>query len=487
LIELNTSIPLAYDVYYAGWSRSTTAATSGVCFHHPSGDEKKVSTYTSALVTDTYNSGWANAHWRVTWASTTNGHSITEGGSSGSPIFNQSGRIVGHLSGGSSFCSTPTAPDLYGKFEKAWVSDGSTNSSQLEPWLDPGNTNATTLDGTYAPCGPVAPIAQFTASATTVTSGSTVTFTDLSTGVPTSWAWVIAPATGWAYAGGTNATTQNPQVTFTTVGFYSITLTATNTQGSDAEVKTNYIQVTSGSAAPCTSTSTQSCVAADEFISVVEFNTINNNTGCANYTNYSSISTTVTKGQSYDLTVTPAANGSEGTAYTSDEIAAWIDWNDDGDFNDGGEQVAYVLVGAGWNNVFNVTVPATAVTGSVVMRVKISYQPDDGAITACGTEMWGETEDYVVNIVAPATIEENGVEQVSIYPNPTNGILNINVNKVGIDIQAIELRDVTGRIVTVVVPVNGIVTINMTNESAGIYFVTIKSSEGTLTRKVIKN
>ncbi len=487
LIELNTSIPLAFDVYYAGWSRSTTAATSGVCFHHPSGDEKKVSTYTSALVTDTYNSGWANAHWRVTWAATTNGHSITEGGSSGSPIFNQSGRIVGHLSGGSSFCSTPTAPDLYGKFEKAWTADGSTNSSQLEPWLDPGNTNATTLDGTYAPCAPVAPTAQFTASATSVTSGTTVTFTDLSTGAPTSWAWVIAPATGWAYAGGTNASTQNPQVTFTTVGFYSITLTATNTQGSDSEVKTNYIQVTSGSGAPCTSTSTQSCAAADEFISVVEFNTINNNTGCANYTNYSSISTTVTKGQSYDLTVTPAANGSEGTAYTSDEIAAWIDWNDDGDFNDGGEQVAYVLVGAGWNNVFNVTVPATAVTGSVVMRVKISYQPDDGAITACGTEMWGETEDYVVNIVAPATIEENGVEQVSIYPNPTNGILNINVNKVGIDIQAIELRDVTGRIVTVVVPVNGIVTINMTNESAGIYFVTIKSSEGTLTRKVIKN
>lgn len=487
LIELNTSIPLAYDVYYAGWSRSTTAATSGVCFHHPSGDEKKVSTYTSALVTDTYNSGWANAHWRVTWASTTNGHSITEGGSSGSPIFNQSGRIVGHLSGGSSFCSTPTAPDLYGKFEKAWTADGSTNSSQLEPWLDPGNTNATTLDGTYAPCAPVAPTAQFTASATSVTSGTTVTFTDLSTGSPTSWAWVIAPATGWAYAGGTNATTQNPQVTFTTVGFYSITLTATNTQGSDAEVKTNYIQVTSGSGAPCTSTSTQSCAAADEFISVVEFNTINNNTGCSNYTNYSSISTTVTKGQSYDLTVTPAANGSEGTAYTSDEIAAWIDWNDDGDFNDGGEQVAYVLVGAGWNNVFNVTVPATAVTGSVVMRVKISYLPDDGAITACGTEMWGETEDYVVNIVAPANIEENGVEQVSIYPNPTNGILNINLNKVGIDIQAIELRDVTGRIVTVVVPVNGIVTINMANESAGIYFVTIKSSEGTLTRKVIKN
>jgi PKD repeat protein len=487
LIELSTSIPLSYDAYYAGWSRSTTAATSGVCFHHPSGDEKKVSTYTSALVTDTYNSGWANAHWRVTWASTTNGHSVTEGGSSGSPIFNQSGRIVGHLSGGSSYCSTPTAPDLYGKFDRAWDLDGTTNSSQLEPWLDPGSTGATTLDGTYAPCSPVAPTAQFTASATTVTSGSTVTFTDLSTGAPTSWAWVIAPATGWTYAGSTSASSQNPQVTFTTVGSYTITLTATNLQGSDAEVKPSYIQVTSGSGTPCTSTSTQTCAAADEFISSVEFNTINNNTGCANYTNYSSLNTTVTKGQSYDLTITPTANGSEGSAYSNDEIAAWIDWNDDADFTDPGEQVAYVLVASVWSNVFSVTVPATAVTGSVVMRVKISYLLSDGAITPCGEEVYGETEDYVVNIVAPANLQENGVEQISIYPNPTNGILNINLSKVGIEIQSIELRDVTGRIIAVVTPVNGIVTLNMTNESAGIYFVTVKSSEGTITRKVVKH
>lgn len=486
LIELSTSIPLAYDAYFAGWSRSTTAATSGVSFHHPSGDEKKVSTYTSALITDTYNSGWANAHWRVTWAATTNGHSVTEGGSSGSPIFNQSGRIVGHLSGGSSFCSTPTAPDLYGKFDRAWNLDGTTNSSQLEPWLDPSGTGVTTLDGTYAPCAPVAPTAQFTASATSVTSGTTVTFTDLSTGSPTSWAWVIAPASGWAYAGGTNASSQNPQVTFTTVGFYTITLTATNTQGSDAEVKTNYIQVTSGSGAPCTSTSTQTCAAADEFISIVEFNTINNNTGCANYTNYSAVSTTVTKGQAYDLTITPEVNGAEGSAYTNDEIAAWIDWNDDADFNDAGEQVAYVLVGAGWNNVFSVTVPASAVTGSVVMRVKMSYLPDDGAITACGTEQWGETEDYVINIVAPASVEENNVGNVSIYPNPTNGMLTVNLTKVGIEIETIELRDVTGRLVATVSPINGIVTFNLTNETAGIYFVTVKSSEGSITRKVIK-
>lgn len=50
LIELNTDIPTAYNPYFSGWNRGATAATSGVCYHHPAGDEKKISTYTSSLV-----------------------------------------------------------------------------------------------------------------------------------------------------------------------------------------------------------------------------------------------------------------------------------------------------------------------------------------------------------------------------------------------------------------------------------------------------
>lgn len=491
LVELNSSIPAGYNAYYAGWSRSTTAPTSGVSYHHPAGDEKKISTYTSALVSSTYNGGWSGAHWEVVWAATANGHGVTEGGSSGSPIFDQNNRIVGHLSGGSSYCATPTSSDLYGKFNKAWDTDGSTASSQLKPWLDPGSTGVMTLDGTFSPCTPAtptAPVAQFVADATSVPSGTTVTFTDQSTGIPTSWAWVIAPASGWSYTGGTSATSQNPKVIFTTLGFYTVTLTATNTQGSDAEVKTNYIEVTAAPSGPCASTSTQTCTSVDEFISNVVFNTISNNTGCGNYTNYPSASTTVTKGQTYALTITPAVGTTEGNAYTNDEIAAWIDWNDDSDFADAGEQVAYVLVASGWSNVFNVTVPATAVTGSVAMRVKMSYQPDDGAITACGTEQWGETEDYVVNIVASssAQLTENSLNNVSIYPNPVNSLLTIDLSNVGTGIESVELRDVTGRVIAAMNSVNGKVVFDMTQETAGIYFVKINSANSSITRKVVK-
>jgi PKD repeat protein len=71
----------------------------------------------------------------------------------------------------------------------------------------------------------------------------TVTFTDLSENIPTSWAWSFSPAT-FTYVGGTTASSQNPQVEFSALGQYTVTLTATNAYGSDTEIKTNYTTVT---------------------------------------------------------------------------------------------------------------------------------------------------------------------------------------------------------------------------------------------------
>ena len=152
LLELSGTIPTAYNPYYAGWSKTNAASSSGVGIHHPSGHEKKISTYTISLSSSTYNGGWSGAHWQVFWSATTNGHGVTEGGSSGSPIFNTAGKIVGHLSGGASFCTATNQSDLYGKFNKAWSQDGTTASSQIKSWLDPLNTGVLELDGSYTPC-----------------------------------------------------------------------------------------------------------------------------------------------------------------------------------------------------------------------------------------------------------------------------------------------------------------------------------------------
>jgi len=86
----------------------------------------------------------------------------------------------------------------------------------------------------------IPPIANFSANNTYPIVGETVTFSDLSTYTPTSWAWSFNP-TSVTYTGGTSATSQNPQVQFNAETAYNVTLIATNSFGSDSEIKTAYI------------------------------------------------------------------------------------------------------------------------------------------------------------------------------------------------------------------------------------------------------
>ena len=81
------------------------------------------------------------------------------------------------------------------------------------------------------------PIADFVASETTINMGSSVTFTDMTQNIPTSWSWT--------FNGGTPATSteQNPTITYSEPGQYTVTLVATNAYGSDTETKTAYINV----------------------------------------------------------------------------------------------------------------------------------------------------------------------------------------------------------------------------------------------------
>ncbi len=232
LVELSSEPPSSYNAYYNGWNRSNTAATSGVGVHHPAGSAKKISTYTSSLSSSSYNGGPFGTHWSVNWSSTTNGHGVTEGGSSGSPIFDNNGRFVGQLSGGSSFCSAPNQSDSYGKMYTNWDQCGSAATAQLKPWLDPGNTGAITMDGTYQPCTPVAPTCGITASSTAITAGGTVTFADGSSGVPDTWAWNF-DNTSLGGVSPVSSTAQNPgAVTYSTIGTYEVELIASNAQGS---------------------------------------------------------------------------------------------------------------------------------------------------------------------------------------------------------------------------------------------------------------
>lgn len=155
LLLLNENIPADYDVFFNGWNLTNTPATSGVGIHHPAGDYMKISTFgkypaesASWNKSDNDQTGALSAHWNVTFDETPNGHGVTEGGSSGSPLFNQDGLIVGTLSGSNSECNFPDGLNLYGKLANHWNKYSNKDSiSRMDVWLDPLNSGATTLGG----------------------------------------------------------------------------------------------------------------------------------------------------------------------------------------------------------------------------------------------------------------------------------------------------------------------------------------------------
>jgi hypothetical protein len=149
LVLLSDPIPDTFDVFLNGWNRINTPPRNGVGIHHPQGDIKKISTFTQKATTTSWIGGNTYTHWLVTWAGTANGHGVTEGGSSGSALFDSAGMIVGALTGGGSSCdsSNLSEPDYYGKFSYSWISCGPDSASRLQPWLDPDNTGVQVLAG----------------------------------------------------------------------------------------------------------------------------------------------------------------------------------------------------------------------------------------------------------------------------------------------------------------------------------------------------
>lgn len=157
LLRLNSLPPAEWKPYFNGWSRVDEPATHGVGIHHPAGDAKKISTFSGSVTSASpVISGQQMADhstWRLIFIPTANGHGVTEGGSSGSPMFNQNKLIVGTLTGGSSSCSNPHNPNYYGKMSYHWESNGDDPSDQLKGFLDPIGSGVTHLGGMepYAP------------------------------------------------------------------------------------------------------------------------------------------------------------------------------------------------------------------------------------------------------------------------------------------------------------------------------------------------
>lgn len=140
-------------------------------------------------------------------------------------------------------CGTPNHFYAYfgGENDGAGVETLSTTVCGIPPQFYAyfgGNGDGFSLDKTAPICPTQPPVADFTASSTTICVGQSVTFTDTSTNIPSAWTWTLP--------GGTpnSSTAQNPTVVYNTAGTYTVTLQAANFNGLDTKTVTNMITVT---------------------------------------------------------------------------------------------------------------------------------------------------------------------------------------------------------------------------------------------------
>ena len=237
LLLLNEYPPATYLPFYAGWDASPRNPQTGTGIHHPEGTPKCIVLDYGAPITFPNTLQWTDANNVVISTSSANTHweaqfdvGATEGGSSGSPLFDDNKHVIGQLHGGSN------ADNFYGKFSLSW-NYSTLSSAQLKWWLDPDNTGTLSMDGNYST---IKPLASFSTILTRICPGSVIKFTDSSKYNPTIWNWDIQPTT-YAFTNGTTKNSRNPEIIFNSAGNYAVSLTVTNANGSNTQTKTDYI------------------------------------------------------------------------------------------------------------------------------------------------------------------------------------------------------------------------------------------------------
>lgn len=194
-----------------------------------------------------------------------------------------------------------------------------------------------------------------------------------------------------------------------------------------------------GSCVPC-QTNVTYCSAGKQgtnYIAGVTFGSISNTSENSTYTDFTSQSTNLKRGESVTLTVTPGITASN---WNSNVVGGWIDWNQDGDFEDSGEQVLMKPRGTGSGSA-TVVVPSNAKDGATRLRVRYRWFSNP---SPCGTSEGDEVEDYTINIVGSKSLSINN-PSFTVYPNPvSNGILNLNFNSTEIGMAKVQVYNASG-------------------------------------------
>jgi chitodextrinase len=275
-------------------------------------------------------------------------------------------------------------------------------------FFDVSNTNFTITAGTSDTTAPSTP----TLSAT----GTTQTSTNLSWTASTDNVGV----TGYDVYRGTTLLTTVTGTTYTATGLTAATAYTFSVRAKDAagniSASSNSVNVTTLPATTTSYCTAQGNNTNDEKIGRVQIGTINNaSTGTAGYEDFTNLSTNLSKGTTYTITITPTWTG---TVY-SEGYGVWIDYNNDNDFDDAGELVWSKSASTTTPVSGSFSIPTTATTGATRMRVAMRYNTIP---VACGAFNYGQVEDYTVNLTtsvadttAPSTptLSASGTTQTS--------------------------------------------------------------------------
>ncbi len=325
---------------------------------------------------------------------------------------------------------------------------------------------------------PLPPVANFEADRTTIQVGETVTFTDLSANNPTSLSW--------SFVGGTpdNSSASNPTVTYNSAGDFDVTLTTVNDVGSDTKTSVGYISVVNDLPTPeyCSSASTSNDL---EWIEQVDIGVFSNPSVASLYSDFTNMIIPLEPGSSPTVTITPYFTGHAQREF----FRIWIDFSQDGDFEDSGETV-FIANNKKGATSGTIDIPS-GLSGQTRMRVSMKNGGEPGP---CEIFTGGEVEDYMVSFgsaiqqLKKASIKPQTVEKISgirIYPNPAEGqlILELNENALGYFYQIFDLQ---GRKITNHVITSETTSIDLTCYVSGVYLLVVTSPEGTFYKKFVK-
>lgn len=223
-----------------------------------------------------------------------------------------------------------------------------------------------------------------------------------------------------------------------------------------------------------------------EWIDLVRLGSIDNTTSKnGGYADFTSMSTNVARGTQYTIYIS-AGMSSTYTEYWN----VWIDFNNDGDFTDAGENVVSGSSSSTATLSASFTIPSTATLGSTRMRVSMKYNAN---ATSCETFSYGEVEDYTVNITSTAftfagtdfSAEELGNEEpmFTVYPTAAKDILNIAA--VGNNQLKIKVVSMNGTVVKQEI-LTGRNQVNVSELPAGVYTIDINDGRKSTIRRFMK-